>query len=375
MNSDGSNLDQLKNLINQSLQRYSKEEASGLTQDSEEILEKRLIEIEKRSDDFLIHIASDGLNLDNKIFIEKKLLQDLEHHQDTVKSVSFNFRRSRTAVLDTRELPKPSAVRTSRFPFGLKIDKRAIPGVRDVIAIASGKGGVGKSTVSVNLAIALCRLGKRVGLLDADIYGPSAPTMLKVAGSLAMGNDQKIQPKVSYGLKFVSFGFLSDALNPVLWRGPLVAKAIEQFCFDVAWGDLDFLIVDMPPGTGDVQIALMERIPLHGAIIVSSPQDVALIDAHKALSMFQKLDVPVRGIIENMATHICSHCGHEDAIFGSAGIEEFSKLRGVPVLAKIPLHRAVCLSGDEGRPIVTHEDHPIAETFINLARGVIESSV
>ncbi len=364
------NLEPIKLKVEEALVKLSEDPRSGLTVDKREAAASRLLAIEERTHDVLIHIASDELSLDHKIVIESKILKDLAKVGDIDSQITLNFRKTKQAAISGAQAVKPQPVVNRASPFGLKIDKRAIPGVREVIVVASGKGGVGKSTVSVNLAVALARMGKRVGLLDADIYGPSAPLMLNVKGPLDVSADQKIIPKENFGLKCVSFGFLSDAYNPVIWRGPLVAKTIEQFSFQVEWGQLDYLVVDLPPGTGDVQISLIENIPLHGAVIVSSPQDVALIDAHKALTMFEKLDVPVLGLVENMSTHICSNCGHEDPIFGEEGAAEFSQQRQLDLLAKIPLHRSIRLAGDGGQPIASLADHPVAETFLKLAEAV-----
>lgn len=229
-----------------------------------------------------------------------------------------------------------------------------IPGVAHVVAVASGKGGVGKSTVAANLAVTLGSQGKRVGLLDADIYGPSVPMMFGISGQpLVQGN--RIQPFEKYGIKLMSLGFLLDVDTPVIWRGPMVMRAVEQMLGDVDWGPLDYLIVDLPPGTGDAQLTLSQRVPLSGAVIVTTPQDIALIDARKGLAMFQKVAVPVVGIIENMSTFVCPHCGEETDIFKRGGGERTSEILGCAFLGRIPLDPAIVAGGDAGEPIVVSD--------------------
>ncbi len=258
-----------------------------------------------------------------------------------------------------------------RQGLGITFDRTAIAGVRQVVVVASGKGGVGKSTISVNLAVALARAGKRVGLLDADIYGPSAPTMLGMTTPPEVVAGNKIMPATAHGIKFMSFGLLADAATPIIWRGPMIAKALLQFCHDVTWGDLDYLVIDLPPGTGDVQLTLIEKLPIHQALVVTTPQEVALIDARKALMMFRQLSVPVLGVVENMATHRCSQCGHTDAIFGDGGAAAFAKEYGVPVLAKLPVDTRVRIAGDEGRPVASEtrpdETPDLANIFADIA--------
>ena len=250
-----------------------------------------------------------------------------------------------------------------------------IPGVRHVIAVASGKGGVGKSTVSANLATALAGLGHDVGLLDGDIYGPSQQLMMGTTGEPTGDPEGKIIPANSpQGVKVMSFGFLVDPDQPVIWRGPMLQKALEQFVGDVAWGDLDFLIIDLPPGTGDVALTLCQNVPMAGAVIVTTPQDVALIDARKSLLMFRKLDVPVLGIIENMAGFQCPECGHLEHVFGSGGGQKTAEDLEVPLLGSIPLDPAIVTGGDGGRPIVVDRpDSPAGLAFAELARALAET--
>jgi len=245
-----------------------------------------------------------------------------------------------------------------------------IPGVQHVVAVASGKGGVGKSTVAANLAVSLGRLGHRVGLLDADIYGPSVPMMFGVSGRPVVQGD-RIQPVEKYGIKLMSLGFLLDVDTPVIWRGPMVMRAIEQLLGDVDWGPLDFLIVDLPPGTGDAQLTLSQRVPLSGAVIVTTPQDIALIDARKGLAMFEKVAVPVIGIIENMSTFVCPHCGEKTDVFKRGGGERTAEILGCAFLGRIPLDPAIVAGGDEGEPIVVSQtDGPHSQAFAAVAEAV-----
>ncbi len=249
-----------------------------------------------------------------------------------------------------------------------------IPGVKHVIAVASGKGGVGKSTVSANLSLALARMGHTVGLLDGDIYGPSQQLMMGTTAEPVGDPEGRIHPVESPGgVKVMSFGFLVDPDQPVIWRGPMLQKALEQFVGDVAWGDLDFLIVDLPPGTGDVALTLCQNVPMAGTVIVTTPQDVALIDARKSLHMFTKLEVPVLGIVENMSSYQCPECGHIEHIFGSGGGQRTAEELGVALLGSIPLDPAVVTGGDNGKPVVIDRpDSPTARAFVELARVLAE---
>ena len=245
-------------------------------------------------------------------------------------------------------------------------------GVGAVIAVASGKGGVGKSTVAVNLAIALHSLGKRVGLLDADIYGPSVPRMLGLKGKPVSKDGKKLEPMEAWGLKAISIGFMVEEDQPMIWRGPMVMTALTQLLNDVAWAPLDILVVDMPPGTGDAQLTLAQRVSLAGAVIVSTPQDIALIDARKGLAMFQRTQVPVFGIVENMSTFVCPHCGQESHIFGHGGARETAAKIGCDFLGEIPLHMAIRETSDNGTPITARDPQsPQAKAFIAVAEKVL----
>ncbi len=251
-----------------------------------------------------------------------------------------------------------------------KADADPIAGVRNTIAVASGKGGVGKSTVAANLAVALANAGAKVGLLDADVYGPSIPLMMG-QNSKPLVRGGKIVPLEAYGVKIMSIGFLLDPEKALIWRGPLVAQLITQFLNDVIWEDLDYLVIDLPPGTGDVQLTLTQKIPLSGAIIVTTPQEVALADAVKGLKMFQEVKTPIIGIIENMSGFICPHCGEKTPIFGEGGGARTAAEHGVPFLGEVPIEPRVREGGDTGRPIVAaHPDSETARAFGHLAEAV-----
>ncbi len=245
-----------------------------------------------------------------------------------------------------------------------------IPGVRNVVAVASGKGGVGKSTVAANLALAWVRQGARVGILDADIYGPSQPIMLGLAGQRPSSPDGKrIKPLVAHGLSAMSIGFLIDPEQPMVWRGPMVTQALSQLLGDTDWGDLDYLVIDMPPGTGDIQLTLAQRVPVAGAVIVTTPQDIALADARKGLKMFEKVNVPVLGIVENMSVHVCSNCGHVEHLFGAGGGARMAAQYGVQLLGELPLDARVREEADGGVPtVVAAPESAHAQPYFEMAR-------
>jgi len=274
-----------------------------------------------------------------------------------------------TAVKVDLRIPQPPS-REESAAKAIARNPELLPEVRAVVAVASGKGGVGKSTVAANLALALARLGRRVGLLDVDIYGPSVPTMFGIHDRPVV-IENRIQPYERWGVKLMSIGFILEADTPVIWRGPMVMRAIEQLMGDVDWGELDVMVLDMPPGTGDAQLTVVQKIGLAGAVIVSTPQDVALIDARKGLAMFRKMDVPVLGLIENMATFVCPSCGHETAIFRAGGGERTAAELEVPFLGSIPLDAEIAEGGDAGVPIVAkHPDGPHAAAFRRVAEAV-----
>jgi ATP-binding protein involved in chromosome partitioning len=246
---------------------------------------------------------------------------------------------------------------------------KLIPGIKNIIAIASGKGGVGKSTTAVNLALALAAEGASVGVLDADIYGPSQPMMLGIAGRPESKDGKHLEPMEAHGLQAISIGFLIDVDTPMVWRGPMVTQALEQLLKDTAWRELDYLVIDLPPGTGDIQLTLAQKVPVTGAVIVTTPQDIALIDARKGLKMFEKVGIPILGIVENMSFHICSKCGHESHIFGSGGGQKMSKDYGAELLGQLPLDEAIKQQADSGRPtVVSDPDGKVAEIYRRIAR-------
>ena len=226
------------------------------------------------------------------------------------------------------------------------------PRIRNVIAVGSGKGGVGKSTTAVNLALALQRLGAKVGVLDADVYGPSVPAMLGLSGRPESPDNKSIEPLRAFGVEAMSIGLLVDVDAPMIWRGPMATSALTQLFNDTRWGDLDYLLVDLPPGTGDIQLTLAQKIPVAGAVIVTTPQEIATLDARKALKMFEKVNVPVLGIVENMAVHVCSNCGHAEHLFGQGGGEAMAAQYGVPLLGSLPLDLRIREQGDAGTPVV-----------------------
>ncbi len=250
---------------------------------------------------------------------------------------------------------------------GLKV----MPNVRNIIAVASGKGGVGKSTVAANLALALAAEGARVGMLDADIYGPSQPTMLGIRGQPSSTDGKTFDPLEGHGIQASSIGFLIDPDQPMVWRGPMVTSALQQLLTLTNWRDLDYLVIDMPPGTGDIQLTLAQQVPVTGVVIVTTPQDIALLDASKGLRMFEKVGVPILGLIENMSTHICSRCGHEEHIFGAGGAQKMAEQFSVEVLGSLPLDIRIREHADGGTPTVVAEpDGEIARTYKAIARRV-----
>jgi len=264
-----------------------------------------------------------------------------------------------------------AAVTVKIVPHEVQRGVKLIPGVKNIIAVASGKGGVGKSTTAVNLALALAAEGATVGLLDADIYGPSQPTMLGIAGRPETKDGKSFEPMVGHGIQANSIGFLIDPDQPMVWRGPMVTSALEQLLRDTRWRDVDYLVVDMPPGTGDIQLTLAQKVPVTGAVIVTTPQDIALLDARKGLKMFEKVGVPILGIVENMSLHICSNCGHEEHIFGEGGAERMGKDYGVEVLGQLPLDIKVREQTDSGKPpVVADPGGRVADIYRTIARRV-----
>ncbi|MFN0163130.1 MAG: iron-sulfur cluster carrier protein ApbC [Burkholderiales bacterium] len=248
---------------------------------------------------------------------------------------------------------------------------KPLPNVKNIIAVASGKGGVGKSTTAVNLALALAAEGARTGVLDADIYGPSQPQMLGITGRPESKDGKTLEPMEGHGLQASSIGFMIDVETPMVWRGPMVTQALEQLLKETNWRDLDYLIVDMPPGTGDIQLTLAQKVPVTGAVIVTTPQDIALLDARKGLKMFEKVGIPILGIVENMSTHVCSNCGHVEPIFGSGGGERMARDYSVELLGQLPLAMGIREQADSGRPtVVSDPDGSIAAIYKAIARRI-----
>ncbi|MGE5140436.1 MAG: iron-sulfur cluster carrier protein ApbC [Rudaea sp.] len=314
--------------------------------------------------------------------VSLKMVKDITIQNDTV-----NF----TIVLTTPACPLRSQIESeakaavmalpgvkqvnikwdASVPMDARISGRINVPIKSTIAVASGKGGVGKSTVAVNLAVALAQAGAKVGLMDADIYGPNIPIMMGVEGQRPVATENKIIPLEAFGIKLMSMGFLVSPEQAMIWRGPMLHSAIRQFLSDVDWGELDYLVIDLPPGTGDAQLTLAQSVPLTGAIVVATPQDVALADVVRGVSMFQKLEVPVLGIVENMSYFLCPHCGERTDIFDHGGARQMADRLGVPFLGEIPLDTKIRLGGDTGLPVmVTEPDSALGEAFRQAAERI-----
>lgn len=289
-------------------------------------------------------------------------LRQISELKDTIcKMLSYNWPQMKVS-LDVQW-----KVRRHRAQKGLK--PKSV--IKNIIAVASGKGGVGKSTVAVNLALALKGMGASVALLDADIYGPSLPRMLGKQGVKALTQDKKLIPINNYGIQSISMGYLVDEQTPMVWRGPMVSGALQQLLNDTAWEECDYLILDLPPGTGDIQLTMAQKIPISGAVVVTTPQDIALLDAKKAYQMFAKVDVPVLGIVENMSWHICQQCGHQEAIFGEKGGENMAAEFEIPLLAQLPLDASIRKQSDLGVPIIVADpEGAIAKPYWVMAQKV-----
>jgi ATP-binding protein involved in chromosome partitioning len=258
----------------------------------------------------------------------------------------------------------------ARQAQGEGAQRALVPGVKTLVAVASGKGGVGKSTTATNLALAFAQLGLKVGILDADIYGPSQPRMLGISGRPDSPDGKTLKPMENYGVKCMSMGFLVAEDTPMIWRGPMVQSALTQMLRDVDWGELDVLVIDMPPGTGDAQLTMAQQVPLTGAVIVSTPQDIALLDARKGLNMFRKVDVPVLGIVENMSVFVCPNCGHESHVFSHGGAKREAEKLGMDFLGELPLDMEIRETSDGGRPVVvSNPDSPHAKAYVEIARN------
>lgn len=316
-----------------------------------------------------------------KVIVSVTVAEDFSGDLDTMKGLiedklsALPEIETLLVVMTSERTAPPPTPRLKQRPTqapgpDMRPHSAAIPGIGAVIAVASGKGGVGKSTTAVNLALALRSLGLKVGLLDADIYGPSLPRLLDIAERPEI-RDNRVIPIDKYGLRTMSMGFLMQEDNPVIWRGPMVVSALMQMTREVDWGELDILVLDMPPGTGDAQLTMAQQVPMAGAVIVSTPQDLALIDARKGLKMFRNVDVPILGIIENMSSFICPHCGGQSDIFGHGGAEADARRLGVPFLGAIPLHMTIRETSDAGVPVVICDpDGPHAAAYVRIALNV-----
>src|SRR4051794_23949610 len=285
------------------------------------------------------------------------------------KSQHEPIRRQVTQALKAAGAGTVSVKVSSRVvPHAVQRGVKLIPGIKNIIAVASGKGGVGKSTTAVNLALALSAEGASVGMLDADIYGPSQPMMLGIAGRPESKDGKSLEPMEGHGIQAISIGFLIDIDTPMVWRGPMVTQALEQLLKDTRWRELDYLVVDLPPGTGDIQLTLAQKVPVTGAVIVTTPQDIALIDARKGLKMFEKVGIPILGVVENMSFHVCTKCGHQSHIFGSGGAEKMSREYGTELLGQLPLDEAIRSHADSGKPtVVADPDGSTAEIYRKIA--------
>ncbi|PIT61562.1 ATP-binding protein [Snodgrassella alvi] len=311
-----------------------------------------------------VTVASDGIHLDLTFpYPVAHLIDELQQRIDQAITTEFG------------DTPLFVQVQLAIGKHKVQPGVQTIAGVKNIIAVASGKGGVGKSTTSANLAIALSRMGARVGVLDADIYGPSQPTMLGVAGLEPRQHQDKLIPVMAAGeIQVMSVGFLVDTDQAVIWRGPMVSQALQQLLFQSQWDDVDYLIIDLPPGTGDIQLTLAQKIPVTGAVVVTTPQDIALIDARKAVNMFQKVNIPIFGVLENMSVHICSNCGHTESIFGQNGGKQLADKLGVPLLGQLPLTIAVREAMDNGTAGILAEQQPqIAGLYEQAAWQLVQA--
>lgn len=298
------------------------------------------------------------------------ILRNASDREEVLREISGSIHQVLGHELGVRKIELK--VRRIEAELGEKTGRVRLPGTRWVVAVASGKGGVGKSTVAANLALALSRLGMGVGLLDADIYGPSTPIMFGAEGERPKSaGGQSFYPIERYGVKIMSIGFFLTDKAPVIWRGPMVVGALGQFLKDTLWGTQDFLIVDLPPGTGDAQLTLAQQVSLDGAVIVTTPQNVALLDAVRAVQMFRQVHCPLLGVVENMSYFVCPDCGERDELFGEGGGGRMAKAEGIDLLARIPIDQSVCEAGDSGMPIVlANPEHPASQAFMELARRV-----
>lgn len=289
----------------------------------------------------------------------------------SIRQFHFTSRRFHENPLG---LPRKDAPEMPRMLRGLPV-RQKIPNVGKIILVSSGKGGVGKSTVSVNLAMSLKNLGKKVGILDADIFGPSIPKLLKLSGEPRISDSGKLLPLKNYGLESMSMGYLVPPENAVVWRGLMVMKALQQLLFEVEWSNLDYLVVDMPPGTGDTQLTISQQLKVDGAVIVSTPQDMALIDAVKGIAMYEKVNIPILGLVQNMSFYVCPNCNHEGHIFGNEGAVKKANEMGIRVLGSIPLNEKICEASDNGKPVtVLDPQSPVSQPYLTIAEKLVSDS-
>jgi len=358
---------------------------AGITEQQVLAALKSVIEPERRSDIVTLGMVSGIIvregNVGFAIDVDAKRGPHMEPLRKAAEAAVLKLDgvSSVTAVLTAEREASAARPAPARAPGGTSAapasGKAMVPGVGAIVAVASGKGGVGKSTTAANLALALKTLGLRVGVLDADIYGPSMPRMLGISGRPGTSDGRTLQPLENYGVLCMSMGFLVAEDTPMIWRGPMVMSAIQQMLRDVAWGELDVLVVDMPPGTGDAQLTLAQQVPLTGAVIVSTPQDIALLDARKGLNMFRKVDVPVFGIVENMSYFLCPHCGERSEIFSHGGARREAERLGTEFLGEIPLDIVIRETSDGGQPIViSHPESAHAKVYVQIAARVWEKA-
>ena len=317
--------------------------------------------------DFMATKSAKNIKIDGgNVSLDIVLSYPAKSVEESIKKLVADKLKSIDGVKDVKV-----SVSTKIVSHSAQRGVKLLPKIKNIIAVASGKGGVGKSTTAVNLALALSAEGAKVGILDADIYGPSQPMMLGITGRPESKDGKSLEPMEGHGLQAMSIGFLIDTETPMVWRGPMVTQALEQLLNDTQWGDLDYLVVDLPPGTGDIQLTLAQRVPVTGAVIVTTPQDIALLDARKGLKMFEKVGIPIIGIVENMSLHICSKCGHEEHIFGAGGGEKMCKDYDVEFLGALPLDIHIREQTDSGKPsVVADPNGRVSEIYKEIARRV-----
>ncbi len=323
-------------------------------------LRAMLCDVVSDTDTLTIVLQAGELTLDQRLLLRDALLQEL---RTETAHIDVQFHR-----LDPSYVPMPQSSETTQA-LAVTRKPRAIAQVTRVIAVASGKGGVGKSTISTALALALTRSGARVGLLDADIYGPSLPTLFGSRGPLQSTADGKLCPIVAHEVQTMSFGYLTDPDTPAIWRGPLLSKTFRQLCYQVAWQNVDWLVIDLPPGTGDVQLTMLESLPLHGAVIVTTPQDLALLDMQKAVKMFVKLQINIIGMIENMSSYRCPHCQHQDMPFGARGGQKYAQRTGLKLLGTVPFRTEILQHCDAGQPQLL-----VDAVFMDIAAQIVSQA-